>query len=748
MARVRLGVVLVVWALIGAACSGNIDDGLSFQSSTTTRVATTTTGAETTTTTTLAVSDEVSDDGLTLSLDDGSGVDVPAGALPSGTTVTIESIDPGSLAAPEGTTLVGPALAITASEQPAEPVLVVLPMPADAPAEDLWLLHVADDGSREIIGGAVERGEFVSAVESFSDVALLHGKVSEILGIAGVPAVDLSLGGEDPASVPEESPLIAEQGQMVLGERDEPATRVVQIVGPGELTTRDEAVSGEYSAVGFEARQPHFVEYTWNLYGGDGALLGPYDRPDRSQVTGMRPGRYTLTVDAFDPATGATAFAAKRILVVEGFVVAVHADRPGGYCCDERPLITLGFTGGEEPVVIDYAVGGTTGQNVFDATLRPPVTWTIDPITADTVVELIGTDAGGATSSAMTVLHYNPPGPFALLSGPSSVAVGEEAVFTVKADQMRLRDLRVRVWPAAAVEIDGRTIRVIWDEPGIGRVAVYEASEAHQAGIWPWPLDVVPVAITGEPDRVTVRLRNAPTSLSPGQDGTWLVRVRGGIVAAATGFRGYAVTVDFGDRTDPVEAQIPSETAAVFTEPFPITHSYEEPGSYVVAITAVSPDGDSVTEEFPVEVADQIVLAGEFTYPEPRNTPVWRVNENEIELTIRGTEVEVTRFANDTDQTYLGFTLGGGDVTPDCTFHEVYTLTGYDLTFDPNTQTITGTAQAHYFRTDDVGSQCPFGGRAGEERDIDVEILPAVIVDGAIEDGWLFGWFNASIVEP
>ncbi|MBU1492448.1 MAG: hypothetical protein KJ956_00570 [Actinobacteria bacterium] len=746
MSRVRLLFAMVVWALVGAGCSGGGDGGLVFQSSTTTDAGTTTTDAVTTTT--LAVSGQVGDDGLTLTLGDGSGVDVPAGALPAGATVTAETMDTSVLVAPEGTTFVGPALSITATEHPAEPVLVVLPLPADGTAEDLWLLHIADDGSQEIIGGAVERGEFVSAVTSFSDMALLHGKVSEILGIAGVPPVDLSIGGEDPESAPEESPLIAEQGQLILGERDEPAPRVVRIVGPGEVTTRDEAVSGEYSAVGFEARQPHFVEYTWNLYGGDGALLGPYDRPDRAQVTGMRPGRYTLTVDAYDPATGATAFAARRIFVVEGFVVAVHADRPGGYCCDQRPLITLGFTGGEEPVVIDYAVGGVTGQQVFDSTLRPPITWTIDPITADTVVELIGTDAGGATSSAMTVLHYNPPGPFALLSGPSSVAVGEEAVFTVETDQIRVRDLRFRVWPAAAVETNGRTVRVIWDEPGIGRVGVYEASDVHQAGVWPWSIDVLPIEITGEPLPVTVRVRNAPTSLSPGQAGTWLVRVRGGIVAAATGFRGYTVTVDFDDRTDPVEVQIPADTAAEFTEPFPIAHSYDEPGNHVVAITAVSPDGDSVTEEFPVEVAEQIVLGGEFTYPEPRNTPVWRVNENEIELVIRGTEVEVTRYANDTDQTYLGFTLGGGDVTPDCTFHEVYTLTGSDLTFDPDTQTITGTIQAHYFRTEDTGSQCPFGGRAGDEQDLESEIFQAVIVDGIIENGWLFGFFTASVVEP
>jgi hypothetical protein len=258
----------------------------------------------------------------------------------------------------------------------------------------------------------------------------------------------------------------------------------------------------------------------------------------------------------------------------------------------------------------------------------------------------------------------------------------------------------------------------------------------------------VPVEITGEPIPIAVRVQNAPASLSPGQEGTWRVRARGGIVAAATGFRGYTLTVGFDDGTDPVEVQVPADTAAEFTEPFPITHSYDEPGEYVVTVTAVSPDGESATREFPVEVAEQMVLSGEFTYPEPRNTPVWRVNENEIEIVIRGTEVEVTRYANDTDQTYMGFTLGGGNVTPDCTFHEVYTLTGSDLAFDPATQTITGTIRAHYVRTDDVGSNCPFGGRTGEDKDLESEIYEAVIVDGTIENGWLFGFFTASVAEP
>jgi hypothetical protein len=303
------------------------------------------------------------------------------------------------------------------------------------------------------------------------------------------------------------------------------------------------------------------------------------------------------------------------------------------------------------------------------------------------------------------------------------------------------------VWPAAAVETGGRTVRVIWDEPGIGRVGVYEASEAHQAGVWPWAIDVMPVEIVGEPLPVIVRVQNAPTSLAPGQEGEWRVRARGGIVAGATGFRGYTVIADFGDGSEPIEVQMPSDTAAKLTEPFPITHSYDEPGEYDVTITATSSDGATATETFPVTVAEQRVLQGAFSYEYELNTPVWRENANEIELVIRGSDVEITRYANDTDRTYVGFSLGGGTVTPDCTFNLAYTLVDYDLTFDSETQTITGTVQGRSIRTDDVGSNCPFGGRTGEENDLDTEIFDAVIVDGTIENGWFLGFFTASIVE-
>jgi hypothetical protein len=594
----------------------------------------------------------------------------------------------------------------------------------------------------------VERDGYVAAIRSFTDVALLHGKVSDILGIAGVPPVDLSFGGGEPEDPPAEAPLIAEQGLIVLGEMTEPGQRVVQILGPGEVGFTDIAFQPDYSyyAVGFEARKPRFVEYTWNLFGEHGLMQ--LDR-DLASVAFLAPGRYTLTVDAYDPATGATAFAARRILVTEGLFLNLHASRPEDYSFGDAPQVYFRFHGGEGPYVLDWAVGTATYQQTFDDADIPTDgwAWSAEPITEDTVVDAILTDAAGATASAQLLLPFDLGGPDALLMGPTSVVAGEEAVFTVETDQFPVRDLRFQVWPIGVVETDGRTARVIWDEPGVGRVGVFLASEEHESGVVPVAIDAVPVRIVGDPLPVLVGVQNAPESLAPGQAGEWRVRARGGIVASAAGFRGYTVSIDFDDRSNPVEVKIPAETAAVFTQPFPVSHAYDEPREYNVTITATSPDGDFVTKVFPVTVAEPIVLSGKFIFPEPRNTPVWRESANEIELVIRGTEVEITRFALDTDQTYIGFEIGGGTVTPDCRFNEVITLTGSDLTFDTDTQTITGTVQGHYIRTDDTGSNCPFGGRTGEERDLDSEIFDAVIVDGTIELGWLFAFFTASVVE-
>ncbi|NQV05629.1 hypothetical protein HQ535_03690 [bacterium] len=741
-------VISLALVLAAPACTGGASSNDPFVTSTSvisTTVPPTTSVSSTTTTTTTPpeISGEVGPEGLLLEFEAGGNLEVPAAALPLGTSVRVVPLDSSELQAPSGTSLVGEAVRISATSQPVEPVIVVLPIPDGAPAEDLWLLHVSDGGTTQIVGGAVERGEYVAAIRSFSDVSLLHGQVTGILGIAGVPGVDLSFA----EGAPEESLMRTEQAQLALGERDEPAQRVVRIVGPGELGTRDAAASAPYVAVGFEARKPRFVEYTWNLYGGDGARLSTEWRADSADVSAFRTGRYTLTVDAYDPATGATAYASKRILVVGGLVLSIDADRPGGYCCEERPIVTFDFTGGLSPVVLDWALGATASQRTFDDVVGPPYTWIAEPIREDTLVEAIVTDAAGTTSSAELLLHYEPGGPDAFLSGPSSVAVGEEAVFTAETLDFPIRDLRFIVWPAAAVVVDRRTIRVIWDEPGIGRVGVFVHSETEEGAVLPVAYDVVPVEITGEPMPVDIRVPNAPTSVSPNQEAGWRVRVQGGVVAAATGYRGYTVHVDFGDGSALQEARIPADTAAALTKAHPFVHAYEEPDEYTVTITATAPDGSSATKTLQVTVADQMVLHGEFSYEYELNEVVYQVNETEIKFVIRGTDVEITRFANDTARTYVGFTLGGGTVDPDCSFDTVYTLTDYDLTFDAETQTITGTIQGHYSRTDDVGSNCPFGGRPADEKDLDSEIFDAVIVDGTIEKGWLFGWFTASVVE-
>ena len=749
MRRIATNAAVVVIALeMMTACNGGTS-GLLDQATTTAAVIDPTNAPASPTTTappTSQVSGTMGTDGLTLEVDAAGFVDVPVGSLPVGTSVSVEVLDVDGMSAPDGTTFVGPALRISAMNAIDAPVLVGLPVRDGTPSDDLWLLHVSDDGTSEVIGGAVERGIFVAAVRSFSDVTLLHGTVSSILGIAGVPPVDLSF-GDTPA---EDSATRTEQAQFAAGERTEPAPRVVRIVGPGELGTRDSAISGEFFAVGFESRKPRFVEYTWNLFGGDGAVLASDWRSDHAEVTTFRPGRYTLTVDARDPATGATAFAAKRILAVEGFVVSVDADRPLGYCCDEKPIVMLNYIGGTDPVVLDWAVGTASGQNTFDEVLHPPFTWIAGPIDRDTMVEVIGRDGAGTTSSAELVLRYEPGGSDVLLVGPTQVDVGQEAVFTAQTLGLPTESFEFVVWPAAAVEVDGSSVHVTWDEPGIARVGVYLSSEDAD-GPLPVSYDVMAVEVAGDAEPTRLRVRNAPANLAVGEEGTWAIRVRGGILAAATGFRGYQVAVDFGDGSELVDVSVPSDSAATFADAPPVTHSYQEAGGYDVTITATPPQGDGVTMTFPVTVSDRLTLEGTFLL-DPQY--FYEILENEIAFAIDGTAAEITVFSRYTTSTYQGFTIGDGaedTFVPDCLRHSELSLVSQDLTFDPSTQTIGGTAVLF---TDilDIGTNCAFGG-ADREEEWSGTLTDAVIVDGVITQAYFDSgdgtgaYFTASVVE-
>jgi hypothetical protein len=752
----RACAVLAAISLLGAACSG--DGVLVFGEESSTSVPATTSAPPTTTEAEEAVSGEVGPDGLLLDLGPLGSIDVPAGALPEGTELSAEPIDASLITVPPGTELVGQPIQVRTSEQPSEPVIVALPIPPGAPTDDLWLLHVSDDGASEIVGGSVDDGEFVTAVRSLSRLAALHGKVNDMLGMAGVAKIQMSFGGGEPEGPPAPNPLLAEQSLIVLGEMTEPGQRVVEILGPDEIGyQRTWHMQHEFRAVGFEARKPRFVEYTWNVYGESPS--GQYDG-DVARLSFMEPGRYLITVDAYDPATGASAYAAKRVFAVEGPTLALYTNWPQDYAYGDPPTVYFSFHGGEAPYTLDWAFGTATYQETFDEeTELDGWAWTASPITEDTIVDALVTDGRGATASNRLLLPFDLGGPDALLTGPTEVAVGEQAFFTVETDEFPLRDLRFLAWPLAAIEADGASARIAWDEPGVGRVGVFLASDDHEGGVLPVAIDAIPIKITGDPEPVVLRVPDPPTSLTPDQEGVWEIRVKGGIVAPATGFRGYTVTVDFGDESEPVQVKIPADTAAKLTERHPIPYSYEEPGEYTVTITATSPDDASDTKTFPMTVADQIVLRGEFSYDAYLNTPVWRVSKNRIRLVIRGTEVEVTRLESDTDHTYVGFTIGGGNVEPDCTFNQVITLTGSDLTYDPATRTISGTVQGRRVRTDDVGSNCPFGGRDGEETDIDSEVLRWVIVDGETEvvpgleivdgtiDGWLLGFFTAEVVE-
>jgi PKD repeat protein len=659
-------------------------------------------------------------------------VDVPPQALPVGSEVTVTEIAP--LEVPADITPLGPAYRIEAAAVPAEPVALQIPVPEGEDPEGIAIVHF-HGGEVDLVGGQVVDGVFHTALSSFSDIQLVKARIDEITSIAGVPPVDLDLEGADS----ETGPLAVEHGQLVTGERSEPAPRVISIVGPTEIAVGRLAV---FTATGFASEHPEFVEYEWRVLGRNDAGV-PGDGLIQRQLflTVGRTGRYTVMVDARDPVTGAEAFAALTVFAdEEAFTVFANPDLVIG----AEPVVEVNVINSVGDVDLLWGFSnGAGGRNTINtpgeavepgsATVYGPVFFRpgVEELEEDLGFEVLATDAEGAYSHVSIVLTATEDGrPRGAIVGPTSIEVGEAAMFTALTENVQGLSLVWDATPGVDMDLAGDTASAVWEESGIARVGLFALVDDGEGPI-PIHLDTVAVAVTGDPLPLAVSHRTPPDTLMVGETGTWTARIRGGVVAAATGPRGYELTVDFDDDTAQ-ELEIPAASAleGVFQE---VTHSFEEPGTYDVTFTVTSSDGQTDDATATVVVSDRITVEAQAPVRDDIGFP-YTVLANRIRIVIFSDAVRLRIFELTTESMpHTGFTINSSGeedtFAADCTnTHEILSHE-FSGTYDPATGVVTGTVAFERHRAD-TGPECPFGGfDVIESR---VGTLEATIADGVV----------------
>ena len=674
------------------------------------------------------------------------GVIVESLAETFGDTATISVTTGGDAAAlPAGASAVGEPVTVTSTEEPTIPVVVGLPIPDGADRENLFILRTTDDGTQQILGGFIEGDTYLTATPGFSDFQLvghaLEGALT--LGTGTNEGVDLTPEGDTPPQpTPLRQQMAEEYRDLVLGTQAAPAQRSVTISGPGEVGIRPGSLSfsegtAVYTATDFVAYDPRFATFEFTLFGDGLAFVGGGSTSSgilgSVPVVGVKEGRSLITVEATDPLTGVTAFASKRVFVVEDsltiFAVANENLYFGGD--DEGPQVGLEAFGGTAP----YEWNWTWSDGLSDFHTGNRFRTSHPPISSDVSLTVTVVDANETEASATIALRGVPGSKFnsaALLSGPTTGRVGDELLFQVllwSADFHWNPPPQVLLGGSSGTAvIEGEQIRVTFDEPGMGVILLMDNASSitieDQVR-----LATAAVKITGEPPPAEARFGEVPAVTAAGTPAAFTVEARGGIVTAEGKLAPHTAHVDFGDGTA-ADLAIPTESALDWASA-PVEHTWEEGGDYVVTLTITTPDGQTAEATTQVEVVSKQRAAGEFFMPEGDQ---FTIHANRVVLIIDGSSVEFKTFEYELDFQHTRFFIDGSgnevSVPADCVRKTIRTFRKSDAELNLANSKFKGTITIRD-KSDDIGGDCPFGG--GHRNEIRTGKVRGTFIDGAVE---------------
>ena len=572
--------------------------------------------------------------GDTIALPSGGSLVAPAGALSKGTRVDVAVTQMPVL--PDDVEPVGEAIAITAAVQPAEPVMLRLPIPTGVvtPGE-LVIIRVEPDGATTFLITQVEDGDLVAYTPGFSTFAIgrstarkliLEGPVRLLPGQRAMYRVYDTLGMMFGA--------VAQGWWKLTG----PATIVHQ--SSTAVTIEGGSEEAELQLI-YECIDPTRGEHWWGR-----ALITVSEQVD--------PGEAELRLSAYTTKT----------VVYADEEVRIRAEVSGEY----TPPITWRWNYGD-----GAPEGTTTTQKDGRALDLPPKVYAPRP-NGYYPVSIRVQDAAGRSAWTEVLIHARAEATALKVEGPTQIEwkspgfiANYKAVASIGPDSVTYgRDREYRFdWElqpeggehsatiyAAAAGGDYTTGSPFpFAEPGEYRLKVVLTNVTR--GDVEEGRAVLPIHVTGG-QGLSGYIEDMPASARPDEQVSVKLRIRGGILVLAGKKGGYTVQVDWGDGSPPtVEKNVGAARKSSEGTAFTLAHKWAKSNTYRVSFVAYDATGTAVRD------AREITITGAESVPSPSapktNTPP--LAEDITTSTTAGADVAITLKGSDTDGDKLTYTF-------------------------------------------------------------------------------------------
>lgn len=603
------GSMLLITAIVIAGCGGKATPTPAPTSASLSTVKPTRapTAAPTTAPTAAPTAPAVSGNAIAIST--GGSLIVPEGALPQDAQVRALATQMPPL--PDDVKPVGDAFSLTASAQPAQPVILRLPIPAGAadPAS-LVVIRVESDGAATFLMTEVDGSELVAATPGFSTFV-----IGELL-----PEQKVRLGGN---------------ADMIPGEREVFFPALVT-----NLIVRDAQwrVSGNFTLV-YESATSAIVQ------------------------AGSEPGNGVVTYEFVDLAHGRR-WVGSRVLSSRPdagkFKVRLITRTPLAYAGEDVQFTASAYGQFEGPITWSWDFGnGVQGEQTTDAAVRNlelPLTryeaMKEQPLRRAT---LTARDAENREAKAGISVLVRERAFEVVLEGPQVLTWQEGGVSAAYAASVSGAQGQYQyTWRLGAdnpsIVTHGKAVaqRFKFPEPGDYRLEVVAADEAMAEA-----RAFLPIHVRGG-EALSAHILDLPATARPGDAVAFNVQVRGGVLVVTGKKGGYTVVANWSDGSQPAKAEgvgadRTPDQGAVAT----LSHTWTEPKTYKVIVMAWDATGRMTIIMRDVTITD----AAPTTIPTAPQVNTPPAAEDITTSTTAGAAVAITLKGSDVDGDKLTYTF-------------------------------------------------------------------------------------------
>lgn len=552
--------------------------------------------------------------GVVVDIESGGSLEFQEDTLPAGTMVT--GAEAGPVTLPLGVAAVGAAVEVASDGATTRPMVIRLPIPEGTDTDSLAMFQIRGDGTTTVLSTEVEDGFAVASTNHFTitpDPANSGGKIAPLMATPELDALRAALGIRDPEEeVPEVSP-----------------PRQATIVGPGFLAPGQ---SGLFSLEGFPGASGSALEIEWNLFSSGGTLAVPdgeapagstgavlvSSRSARVDVGAGASGRFDLTCDYVDPASGTRGFASKAISIqgadavgeltltfLEGSTERMVGVEGGGFLVGvlNDDVTTAAFDW-------DYGtgdIGDTGGQGQIQRTLRTPnVTYAEAGVFTLTITATAPDGRTGQLAIPVTVREDKVE---AIITGPTRVeraasAFDSESFTVVITGGEGPYTVSRKLFPGgvASDEVTNGDLAysLLLNEAGSYVQSVTVTDAVGETSMFTKPLTVTAFAS----DEFFFSFGADSTQVDIAQVIGFPFTAQGGVlIAGGVRARGYNLEVSWGDG-ESSETEVASD-GSLSSVSSSVAHSYGEAGEYSIEAVLTDAVGNARTQTLSIMVGDE-----------------------------------------------------------------------------------------------------------------------------------------------